>query len=129
MLLAVTAADGQMKIVKNVVVPNQTIANAKNTLTSLLTGNSNKLTGRRILMTKAADGTTRVIAGATNVLGKGTQNSQQSLIKVQSGTPGQQVQIQSQGQLFCVVLVLHFIFTFLVLDICNGNESFGYIRL
>lgn len=86
----VTTADGQVKIVKNVVMPNQVIAGAKNTLTSLLTSNSNKLAGRRILMTKAADGTTRVITGATNILPKGA--AQQSLIKVQ---PGQQIQIQS----------------------------------
>lgn len=72
---------------------NQVIAGAKNTLTSLLTANSNKLGGRRILMTKTADGTTRVIAGATNILPKGA--TQQSLIKVQ---PGQQLQIQTQGK-------------------------------
>lgn len=88
-----TTADGQVKIVKNVVMPNQVLsAGAKNTLTSLLTTSSNKLAGRRILMTKAADGTTRVITGATNILPKGA--TQQSLIKVQ---PGQQVQIQPQG--------------------------------
>lgn len=92
----VTTADGQVKIVKNVVVPNQVITGAKNTLTSLLTTNSNKLAGRRILMTKAADGTTRVIAGATNILPKGS--TPQSLIKVQ---PGQQVQIQTQG-MYCL---------------------------
>lgn len=73
-------------------MPNQVIAGAKNTLTSLLTSNSNKLAGRRILMTKAADGTTRVITGATNILPKGA--TPQSLIKVQ---PGQQIQIQGQG--------------------------------
>lgn len=87
-----TTADGQVKIVKNVVMPNQVIAGTKNTLTSLLTANSSKLAGRRILMTKAADGTTRVIAGGTNILPKGS--GQQSLIKVQ---PGQQIQIQTQG--------------------------------
>lgn len=92
-LFTVTTADGQVKIVKNVVMSNQVIAGAKNTLTSLLTANSNKLGGRRILMTKTADGTTRVIAGATNILPKGA--TQQSLIKVQ---PGQQLQIQTQGK-------------------------------
>lgn len=73
-------------------MPNQVLTGTKNTLTSLLTANSNKLAGRRILMTKAADGTTRVIAGATNILPKGA--APQSLIKVQ---PGQQLQIQTQG--------------------------------
>lgn len=84
-----------MKIVKNVVVPN---TSGKTTLTSLLTANSttgNKFAGRRIFMTKAADGTTRVIAGTTNILPKATvQTPQQSLIKVQ--TSGGQIQLQQQ---------------------------------
>ncbi|KAK9686188.1 PHD-finger [Popillia japonica] len=102
----VTTADGQMKIVKNVVVPNQTVGKTtltslltannnaagkpnqtvgKTTLTSLLTANNNaagnKFAGRRIFMTKAPDGVT---------------NPQQSLIKVQTtaGQPVQQIQIQ-----------------------------------
>lgn len=87
-----------MKIVKNVVVPSQSLA-GKSTLTSLLTANTtaagNKFAGRRIYMTKAADGTTRVIAGASNILPKGTVN-QQSLIKVQT-TGVQQIQVQQPG--------------------------------
>ncbi|XP_018571402.1 nucleosome-remodeling factor subunit NURF301 isoform X2 [Anoplophora glabripennis] len=86
----VTTADGQMKIVKNVVVPNQSVISGKNTLTSLLT-NSNKLAGRRILMTKGPDGTTRVITGTANILPKNLQTTQQSLIKAQT-TSQQQVQ-------------------------------------
>lgn len=89
-----------MKIVKNVVVPNTA---GKTTLTSLLTANSttgNKFAGRRIFMTKAADGTTRVITGTANILPKGIANSQQSLIKVQttSGQALQQIQIQPTGK-------------------------------
>lgn len=84
-----------MKIVKNVVVPTS----GKTTLTSLLTANSttgNKFAGRRIFMTKAADGTTRVIAGTANILPKTVQNPQQSLIKVQ--TTGGQIQVQQPGK-------------------------------
>ncbi|KAK4876450.1 hypothetical protein RN001_012872 [Aquatica leii] len=95
----VTTADGHMKIVKNVVMPSSNLS-GKSTLTSLLTANTtspgnNKFAGRRIFMTKAADGTTRVIAGAANILPK-TASNQQSLIKVQaSNVPGvQQLQIQ-----------------------------------
>ncbi|KRT79741.1 PHD finger motif containing protein [Oryctes borbonicus] len=94
----VTTADGQMKIVKNVVVPNQTIG--KTTLTSLLTANNNaagnKFTGRRIFMTKAPDGTTRVLTAGSAILPKGVTNTQQSLIKIQTttGQPVQQIQIQ-----------------------------------
>lgn len=51
-------------------------------------------------MTKAADGTTRVIAGASNILPKGA--TQQSLIKVQ---PGQQLQLQNQGAHFIYYLI------------------------
>ncbi|CAH0555321.1 unnamed protein product [Brassicogethes aeneus] len=87
-----TTTDG-LKIIKNVVGPNQSVISGKNTLTSLLTSNSNKLAGRRILMTKAPDGTTRVITGATNIIQKNLPGSQQSLIKVQT-TGGQQIQIQ-----------------------------------
>ncbi|KAB0795122.1 hypothetical protein PPYR_11961 [Photinus pyralis] len=95
----VTTADGQMKIVKNVVMPGANLS-TKSTLTSLLTANTtptgnNKFTGRRIFMTKAADGTTRVIAGAANILPKTPPNSQ-SLIKVQTSTVPtvQQIQVQ-----------------------------------
>jgi SH3-like domain-containing protein len=93
-----TTPDGQMKIVKN--IANQSVVSGKTTLTSLLTSNSNKLVGRRLLMTKAADGTTRVVANAANILPKNLQNAQQSLIKVQ--TTGAQptlqtVQIQQPG--------------------------------
>ncbi|KAK5645407.1 hypothetical protein RI129_006707 [Pyrocoelia pectoralis] len=95
----VTTADGQMKIVKNVVMPSSNLA-GKSTLTSLLTANTtptgnNKFTGRRIFMTKAADGTTRVIAGAANILPK-TVTNQQSLIKVQTSTISNVQQIQVQ---------------------------------
>lgn len=87
-----------MKIVKNVVVPNQTVVSGKNTLTSLLTSNNTKLAGRRILMTKGPDGTTRVITGTANILPKNLQTSQQSLIK--TSTAGQQVQaVQQQIQM------------------------------
>lgn len=80
-----------MKIVKNVVVQNQGLN--KNTLTSLLTSNSNKLAGRRILMTKGPDGTTRVIAGSNIVPKTLTTNpQQQSLIKVQTAGGAQQIQ-------------------------------------
>lgn len=84
-----------MKIVKNVVVPT-TLATGKNTLTSLLTANSTKLAGRRILMTKAPDGSTRVITGAANIAPKGIQNS---VVKVQTGTAGQ-IQLQPQGEFY-----------------------------
>lgn len=83
-----------MKIVKNVVVPNQAVVSGKNTLTSLLTSNNSKLAGRRILMTKGPDGTTRVITGTANIMSKNLQTTQQSLIK----TPPVQVQVQTQGQ-------------------------------
>lgn len=98
----VTTADGQMKIVKNVVVPNQTVG--KTTLTSLLTANNNaagnKFAGRRIFMTKAPDGTTRVITAGSAILPKGVTNPQQSLIKVQTtaGQPVQQIQIQQPSK-------------------------------
>ncbi|XP_030753207.1 nucleosome-remodeling factor subunit NURF301 isoform X3 [Sitophilus oryzae] len=86
----VTSADGTVKIVKNVVVPNQSVVSGKHTLTSLLTSNS-KIAGRRILMTKGPDGTTRVVSGgSTNILPKNLQNvPQQSLIKVQTTSAGQ----------------------------------------
>ncbi|XP_064211218.1 nucleosome-remodeling factor subunit NURF301 isoform X5 [Tribolium castaneum] len=95
-----TTPDGQMKIVKN--IANQAVVSGKTTLTSLLTSNSNKLVGRRLLMTKAADGTTRVVANAASILPKNIQNTQQSLIKVQ--TTGAQstlqtVQIQQPGKM------------------------------
>lgn len=93
-----TTPDGQMKIVKN--IANQAVVGGKTTLTSLLTSNSNKLVGRRLLMTKAADGTTRVVANASNILPKNLQNTQQSLIKVQTtgAQPSlQTVQIQQPG--------------------------------
>ncbi|XP_057659195.1 nucleosome-remodeling factor subunit NURF301 isoform X2 [Diorhabda carinulata] len=81
-----TTVDGQMKIVKNVVVPNQAVVSGKNTLTSLLTSNTTKLAGRRILMTKGPDGTTRVITGTSNILPKNLPTTQQSLIKTSTGT-------------------------------------------
>lgn len=93
-----TTPDGQMKIVKNVVVPNQTVVSGKNTLTSLLTSNNTKLAGRRILMTKGPDGTTRVITGTANILPKNLQTSQQSLIKTTSGQAVQSIQQQIQMQ-------------------------------
>lgn len=92
-----TTPDGQMKIVKNVVVPNQTVVGGKNTLTSLLTSNNTKLAGRRILMTKGPDGTTRVITGTANILPKNLQTSQQSLIK--TTTTGHQIQSVQQAQI------------------------------
>lgn len=96
-LLLVTTPEGTVKIVKNVVVPSQSVISGKNTLTSLLTS-SNKIAGRRILMTKGPDGTTRVVTGApgTNVVPKTVQNpQQQSLIKMQT-TSGQQLQAVQQ---------------------------------
>ncbi|KAK9882651.1 hypothetical protein WA026_022517 [Henosepilachna vigintioctopunctata] len=92
-------SDGQMKIVKNIVLPSQTVMAGKNTLTSLLTSNTKQLAGRRILMTKAPDGTTRVITSSPAVGAKGLQNSP-SLIKVQtsSGQQIQTVQIQQPGK-------------------------------
>lgn len=93
-----TTADGQVKILKNVVVPNQ--VSGRTTLTSLLTNNvsGNKFGGRKVIMAKGTDGSSRVIA--TNILPKGVQTTQQSLIKVQSttGQPVQQVQIQQSGK-------------------------------
>ncbi|XP_044753874.1 nucleosome-remodeling factor subunit NURF301 isoform X3 [Coccinella septempunctata] len=87
---SIQSKDGQMKIVKNIVLPNQSVITGKNTLTSLLTSNSKQLAGRRILMTKAPDGTTRMIT-SPNVGQKGVHNSQQGLIKVQTSS-GQQIQ-------------------------------------
>lgn len=98
LLLVTTTVDGQMKIVKNVVVPNQAIVSGKHTLTSLLTSNTTKLAGRRILMTKGPDGTTRVITGTSNILPKNLPTTQQSLIKTQTVVSGQQVQTPVQGQ-------------------------------
>lgn len=92
--------DGQLKIVKNVVMPGQTVVQGKNTLTSLLSQGNKQLAGRRIFMTKAPDGTTKVIAGASNVqIGKSAPNGQ-GLIKVQtsSGQQIQTLQIQQPGQ-------------------------------
>ncbi|XP_060530010.1 nucleosome-remodeling factor subunit NURF301 isoform X2 [Cylas formicarius] len=93
----VTTGDGPIKLVKNVVVPNQHVISGKNTLTSLLT-NSSKLSGRRILMTKGPDGTTRLIAGGSaNLVPKTVPGvQQQSLIKIQTtnGAQVQAVQIQ-----------------------------------
>ncbi|XP_025834373.1 nucleosome-remodeling factor subunit NURF301 isoform X2 [Agrilus planipennis] len=91
--------DVQMKVVKNVIVPN-TATPGKSTLTSLLTANNaagvNKYAGRRIFMTKGPDGSTRVIAGSPGIITKGAQAVQQSLIKVQTtgGQTVQQIQIQ-----------------------------------
>ncbi|VEN57753.1 unnamed protein product [Callosobruchus maculatus] len=94
-----TTPDGQMKIVKNVVLPNQAVVSGKNTLTSLLTSNNAKLAGRRILMTKGPDGTTRVITGTANILPKNLTNQQQSLIKSPSGSQVlQAVQMQQTEQ-------------------------------
>ncbi|XP_022917774.2 nucleosome-remodeling factor subunit NURF301 isoform X2 [Onthophagus taurus] len=98
----VTTADGQMKIVKNVVLPNQ--VTGKTTLTSLLTGNNatpgKNVAGRRIFMTKAPDGTTRVITAGAAILPKNVPNNQQSLIKVQTttGQAIQQIQLQQPVQ-------------------------------
>ncbi|XP_066157343.1 nucleosome-remodeling factor subunit NURF301 isoform X1 [Euwallacea fornicatus] len=99
----VSSADGTMKLVKNLVVPTQSVVSGKNTLTSLLTSSS-KLAGRRILMTKGPDGTTRVVAGAptSNFVTKSPlQSSQQSLIKLQttSGQTLHQVVTQPKSQL------------------------------
>lgn len=94
-ILVTTTPDGQMKIVKN--LGNQVVS-GKTTLTSLLTSNSNKLIGRRLLMTKAPDGTTRVVANSANILPKNIQNSQQSLIKVQTSSGQQTVQTMSMQQ-------------------------------
>nr|XP_023027352.1 nucleosome-remodeling factor subunit NURF301 [Leptinotarsa decemlineata] len=91
-----TTVDG-MKIVKNVIMPSQAVVGGKNTLTSLLTSNSNKLAGRRILMTKGPDGTTRVITGTANILPKNLPTTQQSLIKTQT-TSGHQIQQTVQVQ-------------------------------
>ncbi|KAG5899121.1 hypothetical protein JTB14_021623 [Gonioctena quinquepunctata] len=92
-----TTPDGQMKIVKNVILPNQAVVSGKNTLTSLLTSNTTKLAGRRILMTKGPDGTTRVITGTANLLPKTLATTQQSLIKTQTSS-SQQVQQTVQVQ-------------------------------
>lgn len=94
-----------MKIVKNIVLPNQSVITGKNTLTSLLTTNSKQLAGRRILMTKGPDGTTRMIT-SPSVGPKGLHNSQQSLIKLQtaSGQQIQTVQIQQPGKKSDVVI-------------------------
>lgn len=108
-----TTPDGQMKIVKNVVVPTQTVVSGKNTLTSLLTSNNTKLAGRRILMTKGPDGTTRVITGTANILPKNLQTSQQSLIKTTTANQPiqtavqQQVQIHqtSRFQIYCLIYI------------------------
>ncbi|XP_072386734.1 nucleosome-remodeling factor subunit NURF301 isoform X2 [Diabrotica undecimpunctata] len=93
----VTTSDGQVKIVKNVVVPSQAIVSGKNTLTSLLTSNTTKLAGRRILMTKGPDGTTRVITGST-IIPKTLPTTQQSLIKSPAVTGAQLVQTPTQSQ-------------------------------
>lgn len=106
--LVVTSADGTVKIVKNVVVPTQPVVSGKNTLTSLLTS-SNKIAGRRILMTKGPDGTTRVVTGTptSGIVTKPVSNTQQSLIKLQTTgsstvqqvvTPIKQQIIQQQGK-------------------------------
>lgn len=92
-----------MKIVKNVVVQGNQGIVGKNTLTSLLTSNSNKLAGRRIIMTKGPDGTTRVITGS-NVVPKTLTNQQQSLIKVQTTAGPQQIQTVS-GKIFLIFLI------------------------
>lgn len=109
MFAVTTTPDGQMKIVKS--ISNQAVVSGKTTLTSLLTSNSNKLVGRRLLMTKAADGTTRVVANAANILPKNVQSTQQSLIKVQTSTGVQPtlqtVQIQQPGE-SCFCCVWHF---------------------
>ncbi|KAJ8968859.1 hypothetical protein NQ317_016782 [Molorchus minor] len=111
-----TAQDGQMKIVKNVVVPNQSVVSGKNTLTSLLTSNSNKLAGRRILMTKGPDGTTRVITGTANILPKNLQTTQQSLIKAQTTSSQQTQPIQAQQPISIKVekKAIHFTLTYSV---------------
>ncbi|CAH1170436.1 unnamed protein product [Phaedon cochleariae] len=88
-----TMADGQMKIVKNIIMPGQAVVSGKNTLTSLLTSNTTKLAGRRILMTKGPDGTTRVITGTANILPKNLTTTQQSLIKAPNQVP-QTMQLQ-----------------------------------
>lgn len=97
---AVTSENGQMKIVKNVV---QGLSAKSSTLTSLLTSNSSvasgKFSGRRIYMTKAADGTTRVIASSSNLLPKAV-SGQQSVVKVQGAGGVQQLQIQQPGNSF-----------------------------
>ena len=97
-LCSVTTADGQVKIVKNVVVPNQ--VSGRTTLTSLLTNNvpSSKFAGRKVIMTKGTDGSSRMIAA--NILPKGVQTTQQSLIKIQptTGQSAQQIQIQQSGK-------------------------------
>uniref|UniRef100_A0AAR5PPQ8 Nucleosome-remodeling factor subunit NURF301 n=1 Tax=Dendroctonus ponderosae TaxID=77166 RepID=A0AAR5PPQ8_DENPD len=90
--------DGTVKLVKNVVVPTQAVIGGKNTLTSLLTG-SNKVAGRRILMTKGPDGQTRLVTGSpgTSLV---TKTPQQSLIKLHTTQqlPNVQQVIQSPGQ-------------------------------
>lgn len=76
--------DGKLQVVKSV-MPGQ----AGKTLTSLLTANNTaggkQFTGRRIFMTKAADGTTRVLTGSPQII-KGPGGNQ--MIKLQ---PNQQV--------------------------------------
>ncbi|XP_050310711.1 nucleosome-remodeling factor subunit NURF301 isoform X3 [Anthonomus grandis grandis] len=96
----VSTAEGNLKVVKNVVVPSQAVVSGKNTLTSLLT-NSNKIAGRRILMTKGPDGTTRVLTGPAgpslpkqNSQQPSQQQQQPSLVKLQSGSGQQAVQQQ-----------------------------------
>lgn len=103
-------SDGTLKVVSKIAIPanpNTPVGKSQITsqLTSLLsTGNSNKtfIGTRRIYMTKAADGTTRVVSGPTSILPKtpstpnqGTAN-QQSLIKSTPTTPAQQIQQKVQ---------------------------------
>ncbi|XP_031787989.1 nucleosome-remodeling factor subunit NURF301 isoform X3 [Nasonia vitripennis] len=103
------AQDGTLKVVTKVAIPaNPNTPQGKSQLTSLLTTpTQNKFIGtRRIYMTKAADGTTRVISGPTSILPKTPQQqaqtaNQQSLIKTTgtatpNNTPVQPVQQKVQ---------------------------------
>ncbi|XP_058794232.1 nucleosome-remodeling factor subunit NURF301 isoform X2 [Phymastichus coffea] len=104
-----SAQDGTFKVVTKVAIPaNPNTPQGKSQLTSLLsTPNQTKFVGtRRIFMTKAADGTTRVVSGPTNILPKTPQQqgqtpNQQSLIKITGqGTPATSTQhVQQKVQI------------------------------
>lgn len=103
-----TTPDGQTRIIKNIVIPNNSATlggNKPTTLTSLLTSNTgNKFTGRRIIMTKAPDGTPKMIqAGSMNLVNRNTSGAGAQTvaagIKLQSTGGNQQLVQQLQQPL------------------------------
>ncbi|XP_025163350.1 nucleosome-remodeling factor subunit NURF301 isoform X1 [Harpegnathos saltator] len=95
--------DGTVKLVSKVAIPANPNSGTKSQLTSLLTTpTQNKILGtRRIYMTKAADGTTKVVSGPTSILPKTAQNQSnqlQSLIRVAPAT-NSPVQVQQRVQI------------------------------